>query len=78
MNDWKQQIVPSHKCTVCGALWRYWPLRDTIRSEQDTWSLRSPTCGHCCDNAPMGEQIVPATMADIEQELRRLLDDDAR
>lgn len=78
MNDLEKQFAPTHKCTVCGALWRFWPARDTIRSEQDTWSLRSPTCGPCCDNAPMRDQIVPATMADIQQELRRLLDDDAR
>jgi hypothetical protein len=40
---------PTHRCKVCGALWFRWPA--------GTWSLRSPTCGPCCDNAQMGEQI---------------------
>lgn len=71
MNDWRNQVAPSHKCTVCGALWRYWPSRDTIHIDQDTWSLRSPACGPCCDNVAMGAQIVPLTMEDMEQYLRR-------
>jgi hypothetical protein len=39
----------THRCKVCGALWHRWPA--------GTWSLRSATCGACCDKAPMGEQI---------------------
>lgn len=39
---------PTHRCKVCGALWIDWG---------DTWSLFSPRCGQCCDNAAMGYQI---------------------
>lgn len=42
----------NHHCKVCGALW--------VRHPDDaTWSLCSQSCGSCCDNAPMGDQIVP-------------------
>jgi hypothetical protein len=42
-------LTATHRCKVCGALWVKWP--------DATWSLRSPECGACCDNAPMGDQI---------------------
>lgn len=48
----------THKCTVCGAFWRFWP-KSEAGLEQDTWSLKSASCGKCCDNAVMGDQIVP-------------------
>lgn len=51
--------LPTHRCKVCGALWRYWPKRDT--GHDDSWNLRSSTCGKCCDMAPMGDQIEPLT-----------------
>lgn len=57
------RIVPTHKCRVCGALWRVNLERDTAESE--TWQLCSPESGKCCDNTYMGEQIVPATAEDV-------------
>lgn len=42
---------PTHYCTQCGAHWR---LNDDL-----SWTLRSAACGACCDNADMGDQIVP-------------------
>jgi hypothetical protein len=50
--------MPSHRCMVCGAFWRLYadPL-----GAGGSWSLRSPTCGPCCDNVAMGEQIVCLT-----------------
>lgn len=49
---------PTHKCTICGALWKYWPKEESNLGCA-SWQLRSSTCGKCCDNAPMGDQIVP-------------------
>lgn len=53
--------LPTHRCKTCGALWRFWPERDTGRA--DAWNLRSAGAGPCCNNAPMGEQIEPMTTA---------------
>lgn len=51
-----QDVIPTHKCKVCGALWRY------NEEGAGSWTLRSPTCGSCCDNALMGDQIEPITV----------------
>ncbi len=40
----------THYCNECGALW--W-------DQGESWSLVSKDCSPCCDNAPMGSQIVP-------------------
>lgn len=50
----RQPLRPpaTHRCTVCGAHWIH-------HLDEGSWSLHSETCGACCDNAPMGEQIVP-------------------
>jgi hypothetical protein len=45
----------THRCKVCGALW--W--RGYVHPVGESWSLRSPTCGKCCDNEVMGDQIEP-------------------
>ena len=59
--------TPSHYCTVCGAMWKKY---------EDSWNLRSKECGPCCDNAPMGEQIVPMTAAKaLGEALRPLFKD---
>jgi len=58
--DWLQHEVPTHHCVTCGALWRFWPERDTGRA--DSWNLRSERCGPCCDTVAMGEQIKPLTV----------------
>lgn len=59
--------VPTHRCNVCGAFWRFWPKRDT-GMEYDSWSLTlSPSCGACCDSAPMETQIVPLTLKELLQ-----------
>lgn len=42
---------PTHYCRTCCAMW--------MQHEEDkSWSLCSPSCGTCCDNVAMGEQIV--------------------
>lgn len=61
------QPLPTHRCTECGALWRFWPERDTGRP--DSWSLRSAHAGPCCDTAPMGKQIVPLTWGELRRAL---------
>lgn len=48
-----QDVIPTHKCKVCGALWRY------NEEGAGSWTLRSSACGSCCDNAAMGDQIEP-------------------
>ena len=45
----------THRCKVCGALW--W--RGECPPVGLCWSLRSASCGKCCDNVPMREQIEP-------------------
>jgi len=50
--------IPTHRCKVCGAYWKLWEkCPDTLL--ENTWNLVSPTCGPCCDNAVMGDQIEP-------------------
>ncbi len=48
----------THRCIYCGA---HWAL--VVPGTKDTWNkfwtLISAKCGECCDNAPMGHQIVP-------------------
>ncbi len=58
--------APTHRCTTCGALWRYWPRRDT-GFDEDSWSLRTKHGGPCCSGAsePMRGQIVPLTLDDL-------------
>lgn len=47
----------THYCNQCGALWLlYGPMQG---APEGGWSLVSRACGPCCDNAPMGAQIVP-------------------
>lgn len=72
--NWRNEPAPTHRCKVCGALWRYWPKRDT--GHDDSWNLRSTACGQCCDSAPMGEQIEPLTLGEMEKYLaaRRAVD----
>lgn len=75
IEDWKEEAagikerakslkLPTHKCRVCGALWRVQLPMDTLEPDE-TWSLCSKTCGKCCDNVTMGEQIVPAESTDV-------------
>ena len=42
--------IPTHRCRACGALWIGYP---------NSWSLFSKSCGSCCDNTAMGDQIEP-------------------
>ncbi len=63
--------APTHRCKKCGALWRFWLARET-GIQQDTWSLISAVAGPCCDNAPMGDQIEPIKLGDIERLLWNL------
>ena len=38
-NDWRNEPAPTHRCKVCGALWRYWPKRDTGHDDSDRKSV---------------------------------------
>jgi hypothetical protein len=62
--NWLDMAMPSHKCKVCGALWRFWRADDFPSIKDDCWTLCSNTCGQCCDNVAMEEQIVPMTRKD--------------
>jgi hypothetical protein len=53
--------VPTHRCKECGAMWRFQLAQDT-RMPTDSWSLHSPSCGPCCDNVEMRDQIAPLTV----------------
>lgn len=46
----------THRCRVCGARWRL--------GDRYGWNLRSKTCGPCCDNMVMGDQIEPLPKRD--------------
>lgn len=59
-----QSVVPTHRCTECGALWRYWRKEETGLAF-DTWSAVSVCFGVCCDSAEMGGQIVPVLFDDL-------------
>lgn len=71
--SWRSEPAPTHRCTVCGAVWRYIPVRDFPGAKGDTWNLRSTVAGPCCDTAHMREQIVPLTMGDVEKLVRARL-----
>lgn len=64
------ETVPTHRCRVCGALWR--------ELGNGTWNLRSDRARLCCDNAPMGAQIEPLTVGQLQpllaEDLRTRLD----
>ena len=53
----------THICAICGALWRQFP-DNSEGVPEGSWSLRSRKCGRCCDNAPMGMQIIPLSEVD--------------
>lgn len=73
--SWRSEPAPTHRCTTCGAVWRFIPARDVPPgwSPGDSWNLRSTVAGPCCDSAPMREQIVPLTMGDCEKLVRARL-----
>lgn len=59
------RAVPSHRCTICGAMWRVLTPKDFGGACQ--WTLVSPFCGACCDNAPMSDQIKMLTIGELKQ-----------
>lgn len=52
----------THMCIECGAYWR--------QSYDGWWNLRSDTCGKCCDNEPMEDQIVALASSWKERALK--------
>jgi hypothetical protein len=50
----------THRCKTCGA---HWALCGAVACGGGVmgphWHLRSATCGPCCDNVAMGDQIEP-------------------
>lgn len=52
-------MTATHRCKVCGALWRRCEPGETPGIDGVRWSLASEKCGKCCDNVPMGDQIEP-------------------
>lgn len=65
VSQWRDEPAPTHRCNVCGAMWRFWPRRDT--GHEDAWNMRSNACGPCCDQAPMREQIQPLTIGQFAE-----------
>ena len=63
---WKTEHAPAHRCKICGALWRIWLPNETGISV-DSWNLISASAGACCNNVPMGDQIEPITLGDMEK-----------
>jgi hypothetical protein len=72
-------MKPTHYCLICGALWS---LNAALSPEehqekhcsnqncpllQESWSLISSSCGKCCDNVPMENQIESLKDATKEQ-----------
>lgn len=49
--------TPTHRCKVCGALWKLWEPGEASPGDEGSWSLVSARCGKCCDNVAMGDQI---------------------
>jgi hypothetical protein len=63
----------THRCKECGALWRLWAAGEVHPDDDGSWMLISPSCGKCCDNVAMGDQIQPlGVLAAIEEELADL------
>ena len=55
----------THRCKACSALW--------VQHLDGSWSLCSDTCGKCCDNMAMGDQIEAIGMrAELDQALVEL------
>lgn len=65
--EWRKQPAPTHHCKVCGALWRFWRAEETNGAYRDSWCMSSASCGECCDQAVMAEQIEPVTLGEIEK-----------
>lgn len=63
------QLFPTHRCRVCGAFWKIHLHTDSLE-ESDRWQLMSPACHKCCDNAFMGEQILPIMVEDARTYLQ--------
>lgn len=67
-------MFASHRCRVCGAMWR--------KHDDGSWSLASSTCGKCCDNVAMGEQIeklpADADAGTVDERERQIEDDGYR
>lgn len=61
--------VATHRCKVCGALWRFWRKEEISGSICESWQLCSEKCGDCCDNSPMSTQIEPATLVHVSTKL---------
>lgn len=59
------RLLPSHRCTICGAMWRVLTPKDF--GGAISWTLVSSFCGACCDNAPMSDQIQPLTISEFKQ-----------
>lgn len=76
MSDWRNEPAPTHRCKICGGLWRFWRHSETPGSTGDSWNMRSQ-CFDCCADAPMGGQIEPLTLGRMEQYLRARLAVDA-
>ena len=74
--DWRREPAPTHRCKVCGGLWRYWRQSETPGATGDSWNMRSQ-CFDCCADAPMRDQIEPLTLGRLEQYIRARLAVDA-
>ena len=67
MTDTRSIIkMPTHKCSKCGAFWRFCRKEDT-GFYMDTWHLVSRSAKECCDNVSMGSHIKPLSLEDVHE-----------
>lgn len=74
--NWRDEPAPTHRCKVCGGLWRYYRQGELPGATGGTWNMRSQ-CFDCCADAPMREQIELLTLGRLEQYIKARLAVDA-
>ncbi|EOG1474688.1 TPA: hypothetical protein ACOL2D_002477 [Vibrio parahaemolyticus] len=60
----KNQLVPTHICKDCGALWRFHRAED-FGTADDSWSVMSKQFCDKCDSGNMDEQVSPLTYDEL-------------
>jgi hypothetical protein len=55
------EYAATHRCVVCGALWRFNPayIAPHGTSFEASWSVRSAHFGQCCDRGYMDLIMIP-------------------
>lgn len=58
IRDERRALGPTHRCKVCGTLWRKNPPAPPV-FPTESWTSMTDERGACCDNVEMGDQIEP-------------------